>query len=87
MEDPGEPRQLLRDDRVHAGILEPHGVEHAALHLGDARLGIAGAGLFRRPLEGERAETVDVVQLRELVPVAKRAAGGDDGIVERQTAE
>ena len=79
--------KLLGDDRVHAGILKPHGVEHTALHLGDARLGIAEAGLARRALKGERAETVDIVKLREFVSVAKGAARGDDGVIEREGAE
>ena len=80
-------RQLVRDDRVHAGVLQPHCVEHSAGILGDARCGVAEARRTRRPLEGERAEHIDVIQLRKLPPVAKRAAGRDDGVFELDPAE
>ena len=87
VENTRELGKLLGDDRVYAGILKSHGVEHAALHFSDARLGIAETRLARRSLERERTETVDVVQFRELVPVAKCAARGNDGVVERKRTE
>ena len=51
-----------------------------------------GVGLPKRgarvvPFEGERAEHIDVIQLRKLLPVAKRAAGRDDGVFQLDPAE
>ena len=82
-----ELRKLLGDDRVHAGVLKTHGVEHTALHLSDARLGIAKARIARRSLKGERAEAVDIVEFCELVAVAEGTARGNDGVIEREGAE
>ena len=73
-------RQFLPDHRVHAGVLQAHGVEKPRGGLRDAGRGIAEAGVQGRSLAGEGAETVDVVELRKLVPVAEAAAGGDDGV-------
>ena len=57
-------RKFLGNDLFHTGILQPHGVDHAAGTLGDAGRGISEAGFFRGSLEGEGAEAVDrVVQL------------------------
>ena len=80
-------RQFLGDDRFHAGVLQSHGVDHARRAFGDARRGVAEAGLPRCPLERERAEDVDVVKFGELAPVAESPGRGNDGIVHFQTAE
>ena len=87
VKDPRELWQLLGDDGVDAGVLQPDGVEQPARVLRDARRGVAEARLARRPLEGERAEQVDVVELRELIPIAERAARGDHRVFQRQAAE
>ena len=79
--------KLLGDDRVHAGVLKTHGVEHTALHLSDARLGIAKARIARRSLKGERAEAIDIVEFCELVAVAEGTARGNNGVIERKRAE
>ena len=82
-----QARQLLGDHVVDAGVLQPHGVDHARRALGDARRGVAEARLARRPLEGERPEDVDVVEVAEFGAVAERAAGRDDRIVQSQAAQ
>ena len=81
------PGQLLRDDMVHAGILQAHGVEHPGGGFGDAGGGVAETGVPRGALEGEGAQTVDVVQPGKLLPIAEGPAGGDDGVVQRDAGE
>ena len=87
MEALGKAGQLLGDDLVHTGVLQTHGVDHARSAFCDTGGGIAKAGVTGGSLEGERAEAVDVVELGELVAVAKRAAGGDDGVIQLNAAE
>lgn len=82
-----QPRQLLADHGVDAGVLQPHGIDHPRTALGDARRGIAEARLARRTLERERPEDVDVVELAELVAVAEGSAGRHDRIVQFEAAE
>ena len=79
--------QLLPDDGLHTGVLQPRGVQQAPGVLSDAGGGVSVPGGERRPLEGEGPQTVDVVELGELVSIAEGAAGGDDGILQRQAAE
>ena len=87
MEALGKLRQLLRDHRVHAGVLQTHGIDHAGGAVGDAGGGVAEAGLPGGSLEGEGAQHVDVVELGKLVAVAEGSAGGDQGVVQIQTAQ
>ena len=82
-----QPGQLLGDDGVRAGILQPHGVQQPAVVLRDAGGGVAEPGLAGGALEGEGAQHVDVVELRELIAVAEGTAGGDDGVIQPDTAE
>ena len=85
MEDAAHFGELLRDDLLHTGVLKPDGVDHTRGALGDARRGIAEAGLKGRALEGKRTENVDVVKLGKFIAEAERAAGGDDRIVDLNT--
>ena len=80
-------REFFGYDFVHAGILQPHGVDHAAGTLGDAGGGISKTGFFRGSLEGEGAKAVDVIQFGKLITVAKGAGGGDDRVVQLDAAE
>ena len=79
--------QLLPDDGLHTGVLQPHRVQQAPGVLSDAGGGVSVPGGERRPLEGEGPQTVDVVDLCKFIPIAEGAAGGDDGILQRQAAE
>ena len=79
--------QLAGGDRLDAGVLKADGVEHARGRVGYARRGVTEARLPRRALNGEGPEAVDVVYLRELVPVAEGAAGGYDGVVKLDAAQ
>ena len=79
--------QLLPDDGLHTGVLQPHGVQQAPGVFSDAGGGVSVPGGERRPLEGEGAQTVDVVDPGKFIPVAEGTAGGDDGVLQRQTAE
>ena len=83
----GQLGKLLGDDLLHTGILQTHGVDHATLALRNTGSGVTESGILGGSLEGEAAEAVDVVQLGELVAVAERAAGGDDGVVHLNTAK
>ena len=82
-----QPGQLLCNDGVHAGVLQPHGVQQTACVLRDAGRWIAEPGLPRGPFEGEGSQQVDIVQLRKFIAVPEGTAGGDDGVVQRQAAE
>ena len=74
---------LLCDDRVDAGILQAHGVQHTGGDFRDAGLGIAQAGLGSGTFPGEGPQNVQVINLRILPAIAKGAGGGDDGIFQR----
>ena len=80
-------REFFGNDLFHTGILQPHGVDHAACTLGNAGGGISEAGFFCSSLEGEGAEAVDVIQFGKFVAVTKGAGGGDDRIVQLDAAE
>ncbi len=80
-------REFFGNDLLYAGILQPHGVDHAAGTLGDAGRGISEPGFFRGSLEGEGAKAVNVVQFGKLIAVAKGAGGGDDRVVQLDAAE
>ena len=80
-------REFFGNDLLHAGILQPHGVDHAACTLGNAGGGISEAGFFCGSLEGEGTEAVDVIQFGKFVAVTKGAGGGDDRIVQLNAAE
>ena len=82
-----QPGQLLRQHPVDAGVLEPHGVEHPALGLGDAGGGVAEPGLPCGALDADSPQAVDVIPLGELVAEAEGAAGGDDGVLQPDPAE
>ena len=83
----GQPGKLRIDDPVYAGVLQAHGVQHPGGAVRDPGRGVAEAGLPGRALEGERAQDIDIVQLREFIAIAEGAGGGDDGIVQRDAAE
>ena len=80
-------REFFGNDLLHAGILQPHGVDHAAGTLGNAGRGVSEARFFCGSLEGEGAKAVDVVQLGKLITVAEGAGGGDDRVVQLDAAE
>ena len=86
-EDLLQPGQLMGNHRVDAGVLQSHGVQQTAGVLRDTGGGVAEAGLAGRPLEGEGAQYIDVVELGKFLPEAEGAAGGDNGVVQRETAE
>ena len=74
-------------DLIHAGVLQSHGVDHPRRAFRDPRRGIPEPGFLRRALEGEGAQPVDVVPLRELVPEPEGPAGGDYRVVQLNTAQ
>ena len=87
VKNPPQRWQLLADHRVHTGILQADGIDHAVRTLRDARRGIAEARLQGRPLKRKTPQTVDIIKLRVFAAVAEGAAGRDHRVVKRDTAE
>ena len=79
---PGEQGQLLLDEGLHAVVLEPHGVEHAAGRLRHARRGVAGPWLEGKALDDDAAEGREVAVVLELEAVAEGSRGGHDRILQ-----
>ena len=79
--------KLLADDLLHPGVLQTNCIDHARIALGNTRRGIAEAGILGCSLKGERAKTVDVIQLGKFVAVAKASAGRDDGVIQFNAAQ
>ena len=79
--------QFFFNHFVHAWVLQAHGVDEAGGAVGNAGGGVAEAGLFCGALEGEGAQHVDIIQLRELIAIAKGAAGGDYRVIQPDAAE
>ena len=79
--------QFFLNHLVHARVLQAHGVDETGGAVGDAGGGVAEARLPCGALEGEGAQHIDVVQLREFIAVAEGAAGGDHRVIQRNTAE
>ena len=79
--------QFFLNHLVHARVLQAHGVDETGGAVGNAGGGVAEAGLPCGALEGEGAQDIDVVQLREFIAVAEGAAGGDHWVIQRDTAE
>ena len=87
MEALGQAGQFLGNNLIHAGILQADGIDHARAALGDTGSGISETGILGSSLEGKATQTVDIIQLGELIAVAEGAAGGDDGVVHLDAAE
>ena len=82
-----EPREILRDELFHAGVLQPHRVEDDAAALGDARHGIARPRHERDALRRHPAEAGNIVYFVEFTPEPERAGCSDDGIFQRFPAQ
>ena len=83
----GQLRKLLLQDLVHAGILQSHAVQHPFRAVRDPRRRIAESRLGSRPLEAERAQHIDVVELREFPAVPEGAARSHDRVIEFDPAK
>ena len=77
---PLQKGEVVADERLHARVLQPDGVEDDAVPFGDARRGVAEARFKRQTLGADAAQAGDVVDLVEFPPEPEGAAGGDDGI-------
>ena len=66
---------------VHAGILQAHGVEHAAGGFRHTGRRVAGALLDGDALAGDASQSGQGVKLVVLVAKAKGARGGDEGVL------
>ena len=82
-----QPGQLPGNHSIHAGILQTHGVNHAAGAFCNAGGGIAEARLPGGSLKGEGAQPVDVVKLCKFIAVAEGAGGGNHRVVQGDAAE
>ena len=74
--------QLIGDKSADADVLKADGVQHPSLGFAHARSGVSQFGLDREPLDHDATEAVQIDQMGEFDPIAKCAAGGDDGVIE-----
>ena len=86
MKYPTELRQFFSYNRINARVLQPDGIEQPARIFRYARRWIAKARFARCSLERKRSEHIYIVKLRKLIAVAKRAAGGNYGVVQLYAA-
>ena len=82
-----EPRTGLAGESGHTGVLQAHGIDHAAGDLGHAGCGIAGPGLGSAALGGDGAQLGDIEEVLELPTVAKGTGCGVDGVLHLDAAE
>jgi hypothetical protein len=62
--------------------LQADGVKHACRSLDHARRAIARHRLARESLDDDPAERVQIQQMGEFQPIAERAAGGDNRVLQ-----
>ena len=82
-----EVRQVMRDERLDAVVVEADRVEHAGGRLDRPPRRVAGPRLLRDRLRQDAAEAADVDQAFHLAGIAKRARGDQDRIRQPQPAE
>ena len=82
-----KPGKFFLNDGPDTGILKSDRIEHPAFAFRNPRRRIPEARLTRGSLEGERAQSVDIVPLGELVTVSKRSAGRNHRVVQWNPAE
>ena len=78
---------LVFDKGLDARVLQAYGVDHPGVALGDARGGVAEAGLAGGALQGDAAEDVEVKAVGQFEAEAEGPAGGDDRVLQAQPAE
>ena len=82
-----ERRYFLADQYVDTGILQAHGIDHAAGAVCYAGGGVAKTGLPGGSLQGNAAQDVEVHIPGQFQAKAEGAAGGDDGVFQAQAAQ
>ena len=75
--DLAQSRDFLAYQGVDSRVLKTHGIDHSAGAFGNARGGVAVAGLLGCAFKGDAAKDVKVKTVRQLQPEAKGAACGD----------
>ena len=87
MKAPAQGRKLLAEHRFRPGILKSDCVEHPERCFGDSRKGIALARKERGSLEGETPQNIQIIEFGEFLPIPEGAGSGNDGVIQRYTAE
>ena len=82
-----EPRTGLTGEGGDAGVLQTHGVDHAAGDLGHAGRRVAGPGLGSATLGGDGTQLGHIEEVLELPTVAKGTGCGVDGVLHLDAAE
>ncbi len=82
-----EIRQVMRDERLDAVVVEADRVEHAGCGLDRSPRRIAGARFLRDRFRENAAEAADVDETFHLAGVAEGARGNEDRIRQPQSAE
>ena len=83
----GQVRQMMRDERLDAVVVEADRVEHAGGGLDRSPRRVAGPRLLRDRLRQNAAEAAEVDQAFHLAGVAERARRDEDRIRQPQPAE
>ena len=82
-----QPRQIIFDKAVHAGVLKSDAVEHAARRFRDAGRRVARARLEAQALDGDAAQLTDIIQLVIFASESERAACGDNRVFQLYAAK
>ena len=80
--DLAQQRKLFAEERRDSDILQTNRVQHAGGGFKQPRRRIAGHGLARQALHHKSAQAIEGHDIFKLDAVAKRAAGGDDGVLQ-----
>ena len=82
-----EVRQVMRDERLDAVVVEADRVEHAGGGLDRSPRRVAGARFLRDRFRQNAAEAADIDEAFHLAGIAERARGDEDRIRQPQSAE
>ena len=83
----GKPRQVPRAHLRESGIGEPHGVDHAALELGNAGCGRALPCFARHRFRDKAAKAIERHDPGELLTVARRAGRENDWVLKGEVRD
>ena len=79
--------QFFGNNFVNAGVLEPYGIDEPRGAFRNTGCRVAETGFSGSPFEREGTQNVDIIQFRKFVAIAESTAGGNHGVIQRNTAE
>ena len=82
-----QPRQVVLDEALHAGVLQADAVEHAAWRFRNARRRVAHARQQAQSLDGNAAQLADIIQFVVFAAKTERAARRNNRVFQFHAAQ